>query len=214
MKKITIQLRDKKTSEPENVIAAIPDEEIKSLEGYLENLKRLQESKLIIDGMPGGLKIHSDKENGLRCELSLPDEDSILAFLHRMRRFILSEENSSYDKVTGIIARRFDNSRIRSMIKNQRKIYDGRHFQSGIQIQSNGVTINSEKMLFDWLNAFEYHDDTTKREEIEKLHQLMPLDASRAIFLMLLTEKVKAIYTIADFVSLILGKVETIETKT
>lgn len=213
MKKIEIHLSDKKTGESENVIAEIPDEEIKYLEGYLENLNRLQESKLVMDGMPGGLIIHSDDEKGLRCEVSLPDEDAILAFLHRMRRFILNDENSSYNKVTGIIAKRFESNRIRSMIKKQRKIYDGRQFQSGIKIKSNGVTINSDKMLFDWLNAFEYHDDTTKRAEIEKLHQLMPLDVSRAVFLMLLAEKVKAIYAIADFVALILGKVETIRTK-
>jgi len=213
MKKFALHLTDQATGESEKVIGEFPDEEVVILEGFLENLQRLEESRLVKEGIPGGLKLHIDRDKGFVYEVELPDEDLILAFLHRLRRFILNEENSSYNRVTGIIAKRLSNDRIRSLIKNQRKVYDGRQFQSGILIQSNGVTVNSEKMLFDWLNSFEYHDDTTKREEIEKLHQLMPLEVSRAVFLMLLTEKVKAIYVIADFVALILGKIETLETK-
>lgn len=213
MKKFAIHVTDKKSGSVEKVVAEIEDEEITKLEGYLANMERLSKSKIVSEGIPGTLTIKADIAGNFTHSVSLPDEDQILAFLHRMRRFILNDESSSYNTITGIIGRRFNNEKIRSMIKTQRKIYDGREFQSVIQIQSNGQMINSEKMLFDWLNSFEYHDDSTKRKEIEKLHKLMPLEASRAVFLMLLMDKVKAIFSIGDFVALILGKVETIETR-
>lgn len=66
-------------------------------------------------------------------------------------------------------------------------------------------------MLFEWLNSFEYHDDQTKKEQIEKLSQLLPFKANRAIFLMLLAEKIKAIISIANFIGLLLGKVKIFE---
>ena len=182
------------------------------MEDYLSNTKRLIETNIIRDGMSGNVSIKYDKDKGLSFEANLPDEDSILSLLHLMRRFILNDEGSSYNKVTGIIGRRFDNPSIRSMIKTQRNLYEGKEFQAQIKIKSNGTLINSEEILFDWLNAFEYHSDQTKRKELEKLHELMPFDVSRVAFLTLLTEKVKAIVNIANFIALLMGEVEMFET--
>ena len=180
---------------------------------YLSNTKKLCETKIVRSGMSGNLNFKYDKDKGTSFEVNLPEEDSILSLLHRMRQFILNDEYSSYNKVTGIIARRFNHKSINSIIKKQRNLYDGKEFQGLIKIESNGRLINSEKVLFDWLNAFEYHTDQTKKQEIEELHKLMPLEASRAIFLMLITEKVKAIINIADFIALLVGEIEVIELK-
>ena len=213
MKTISIHLKDKSTAVEEYATAEFEDNEVALFEDYLLNTERLLQSAIIREGMPGNLKINYSKATGLTCEINLPDEDNILAFLHRMRRFILNDERSSYNRVTGIIGRRFQSDGVRAFLKTQRKIYDGKAFQGMIEIHSNGTMINCEKTLADWLNAFEYHNDETKRAEIEKLHQIMPLEASRAVFLMLLTEKVKAIVAVADFIALLVGKVASIETK-
>ena len=171
MKTIEIKLTYKETGSSQEISAEFEDSEIDLLTDYLSNTRRLNEAKVVQSGMPGNLQLHYDKKNGTKLSLqaTLPDEENILSFLHRMRRFILNDECSSYNRVTGIIARRFNDSSIRSMIKTQRKIYDGKDFQQLIQIESNGVLLNSEKMLFDWLNAFEYHSDQTKKEEIKLL---------------------------------------------
>ena len=71
------------------------------------------------------------------------------------------------------------------------------------------IIINSEKALFVWLNAYEYHRDQNKKREIDRYHQLLPLDHSKAFFLMLLSDKIRAIAAIARFVNIILGKAET-----
>lgn len=213
MRTFKISVTDKKSGETQEVHADFEDEEVMLLEDFLTNIHRLLESKLIQEGAFGNLRLKFNKDTGFTFEVNLPEEDHILALLHRLRRFILNDERSSYNRVTGIIGRRFEDVAIRSMLKAQRGVYDGKEFQTGIQIESNGVLINSDKMLFDWLNAFEFHNDETKRKEIELLHRMMPLDASRAVFLMLLAEKVKAILNIGNFVALLLGKIETLETR-
>ena len=213
MKTISIRLFDNNAGTTEDVAADFEDEDIALFEDYIANTERLLESTIVRDGMLGNLKFNYDQAEGFSYEVNLPSEDSIVALLHRLRLIILQDERSSYNTITGILRRRFDNTRIRSMIKSQRKIYDGRNLQNTVQVLSNGVIINSEKTLFDWLNAFEYHNDKAKIEEIKNLHQLMPLDTSRAIFLMLLTEKVKSIVEIAKFLGLLLGNIDTLEAR-
>ena len=75
-----------------------------------------------------------------------------------------------------------------------------------IRISSDDVLLNSEKMLLDWLNAYEYHRDKDKKESIDKLHQMFPLEASKAVFLHLLSDKAQAIYNLTGFIRVFIGK--------
>lgn len=212
MRTFKIAVTEKATGASSEISADFEDEEVVSLEGFVNNAHRLMEARVIKEGLSGSLTINYDRAHGLSVRVRLPDEDLILAFLHRLRRFILNDEPSSYNKVTGIIARRFDDPFIRGIVRAQRALYEGRDFQSQVRIESNATLINCDDMLMKWLNAFEFHTDATKQAEIEKLHQLMPLEASRAIFIMILIEKVKAIANIANFIELLMGRVQSIET--
>jgi len=68
------------------------------------------------------------------------------------------------------------------------------------------VVIDCEATLQQWLNAYEYHKNGNKRREVERLHQLLPLEASRAIFVTMLYDKVDAIHHLHSRVRLMLGK--------
>jgi hypothetical protein len=57
-----------------------------------------------------------------------------------------------------------------------------------------------------WLNAFEYHRDQDKRARLDWLLKRIPTDVSRAIFLMLLIDKAKAVLRISDIVETVLRK--------
>jgi hypothetical protein len=70
-----------------------------------------------------------------------------------------------------------------------------------VQISSNDVLLNSEETLQKWLNAFEYHRDEDKRQELDTLHWLWPTDISRALFLALLLDKADAV----DYVRWLIG---------
>jgi hypothetical protein len=212
MNLIKIKLVDEFAKTSEEISAEFDPDEINILEDYLLNTAKLLKVKMIADGMSGHVSFNFDKNNGLSFETHLPKEENVLAFLHQMRKFILQNEYSSYNKVTGLISRRFNNTAIREIIKKQRKVYDGTEFQESVVIKSNNTIINSEKTLFDWLNAFEYHSEQPKKKQLEKLHELLPLEVSRVAFLTLLSEKVRAIIHIAKFVALLIGKAELFET--
>lgn len=211
MQTITISLTDPETGATEDAIADLEDSEISLLKDYLSNTDKLLSLSIVKDGIPTNLGGIFTQGKEPSFEVKLPEEEKILSLLHRLRMFILNDQTASYNKITGIISRKFNNSYVRAIIKKHRKVYDGLSFQGSMQLRVNGKIINSEEVLFLWLNSFEYHDDKIKKEEIEKLHQLLPLDVSKALFLVILSEKVKAILGIADFVSLLVGRTNTIK---
>ena len=85
-------------------------------------------------------------------------------------------------------------------------MYNGKRLQEQFEITSNDVLLNSEEVLQQWLNAYEFHRDKKKKSFIDSLHQLLPLEASKAIFLSLLTEKARAAINVGLIVRVILGK--------
>lgn len=214
MKTVTINLTDPESGASELASAEFEESEISLLGDYLSNTDKLLALSIVKEGIPTNLNGKFTQGNEPLFNVQLPEEEKILSLLHRLRMFILNDQAASYNKVTGIISKKFNNTSIRSIIKKQRMIYDGKNFQGSMQLKINGKIINSEEVLFLWLNSFEYHDDKTKKAEIEKLHQLLPFDVSKALFLILLAEKVKAILGVADFVSLLLGRINSIETIT
>ena len=140
----------------------------------------------------------------------LPPWDDVMVFLHKFRPLGLKSEKTYFYRICNLLSKALSHPYLRSIIKEQRRVYSGKRMQSGFQIRSNDVLLNSEKVLFDWLNAYEYHRDKEKREFIEGLHKMLPLEASKVIFLSLLTEKAKAIFNLATLVRVVLGKQKTV----
>ena len=81
--------------------------------------------------------------------------------------------------------------------------------QKTIRIRSNETLINSDETLMKWLNAHEYHKDRDKQAELDSLHQVLPLETSRAVFIMMLYDKVRTILILSKLISVIAGKTET-----
>ena len=75
-----------------------------------------------------------------------------------------------------------------------------------MQFRSNDELLNSEKVLQAYLNGFEYHRDKDKQAFLKELHQLIPLDASKVLFVGLLLDKASAILSLADLVAGVTGK--------
>jgi hypothetical protein len=104
------------------------------------------------------------------------------------------------------LAKKLDNSYFRNLLTQYHQLYSGKKSQAEVQIKSNDTVLNSEDTLLNWLNSYEFHRNEDKRKFIESLHQMLPLDASKVIFLRLLLDKAEAIHRLADFIRVLLGK--------
>ena len=64
--------------------------------------------------------------------------------------------------------------------------------------------MNTEQVLQNWLNAYEYHRDPQRREKLATVHhELLPLEALRPVFVSMLIDKARAVAAIADIIRLI-----------
>jgi hypothetical protein len=192
----------------ETVLASgeFTDDESQLLEAFIEYAKDLLNTRLVQSGMPGSLKIHGDQKTGITVTTELPPWDDVIVFLHKFRPLGLQSEKTHFYRICNLLSKALSHPYFRSIIKEQRRVYSGKRMQSAFQIRSNDVLLNSEKVLFDWLNAYEYHREKEKREFIEGLHEMLPLEASKVIFLSLLTDKAEAIFNLATLVRVVLGK--------
>lgn len=160
---------------------------------YADELLR---TKFVQDGMPASLNIRWDESSGMAVTAKLPPWDDVIVFLHKFRPIGLQSERTYYYNICNILTKEIADPHFRSMIDEQRDIYSGKRMRAQFQVQSDEVILNSEQVLYDWLNAYEYHRSKEKREFVDALHNFLPLEASKVLFLALLTDKTVAIHNV------------------
>lgn len=200
------------SDEPVRFTTIVEEDDWTLLENFISYAEDLLSSQLVQSGMPASLRIGWRQGEPMIVESTLPPKEEFLAFLHLLRPIYLQSEPTSFHRICSLLSKNFENQHFRRMISDLRDLYSGRFLQSMFQISSNNVAINSDKTLSDWLNSYEYHRDKEKRDRIDALHEMFPLDASKVILLSLLTEKAKAIAGLASIVNLVLGKQKSLST--
>ena len=206
-----LSLTHNETGEEITLTGEFSDEDWRQLDEFTEYARDLISTKFVHDGMPASLEIHLDQNSGMVVTSQLPLWDDVTVFLHKFRPLGLQSESTYFYKICSLLTKELTHSYFRSMIELQRDIFSGKVLQAQFQILSDDVVLNSERVLYDWLNAYEYHRDREKREFIESLHRMLPLDASKVLFLSLLTEKTKAINNIAALTMVVIGKQESVK---
>lgn len=165
----------------------------------------LENTNFVTKGLPARLNIKWKQNSGMMVETQLPPWDDVTVFLHKLRPLGLQKEKTYFYKVCNLLSKEITHSYFRSLVQPQRDLYGGIVMQSHFKISINEVILNSDKVLFIWLNAQEYHRFEDKQKFLDNLHEFFPLDASKVLFIQLLTDKAVAILNIAKLVRVIFG---------
>ena len=182
-----------------------------TLTEYLEYTDDLLKTKFVQEGMPSALKLKWEQDSGMTVSTKLPNWDEVSAFLHKFRPLGLEKESTYFFKICNILTKELTHPHFRNMVDEQRDIFSGKRTRSAFTISSNDVILNSEKVLNDWLNSYEYHRDKEKRKFVDSLHEMFPLDASKVLFLGLMSDKTQAINNIAVLIRVVVGKQKSLE---
>jgi hypothetical protein len=202
----------KATGETVSLKGSFPADSWNSLSEFLEYAEDLMNTKFVKEGAPAALNMQWDLDSGVKVQTQLPDWDDVTVFLHKFRPIGLESESTYFYKICSILGEQLAHPYVRNLIEEQREIYSGRRAQKSFSMQRNDVELNLDKVLYKWLNSYEYHRDKEKRKFIESLHdEVFSLDASKVIFLGLLSDKTEAIYNIAALVRVVLGKDNSFE---
>lgn len=201
-----LTLINDETGETVSVSGEFSDTEVKLLEAFINYADEVWGTDFIQTGEKGQLNIQWNKESGTKITTVLPEWNQVIVFLHKFRPILLQNEKTNFYKIHNVLAKKLDHPNFRNSLGIQHELYSGKTAQTEFQFRSNEVLLNSEKVLFDWLNSHEYHREEDKRKFIEGLHQMIPLDASKVIFLRLLTHKAIATINLAGLIRVVLGK--------
>jgi hypothetical protein len=85
-------------------------------------------------------------------------------------------------------------------------LFYGHRSQKSFEIKVDDRVVNSQKTLDLWLNSCEFHFDSDKKLQIDRINELMPLQVSKVFFVMLLSDKMEAIVNTANFLAVFIGK--------
>jgi hypothetical protein len=150
------------------------------------------------------LNLNWNREQGFTDHSTLPSDDDLNNLLHRLRPFVLKDEPIYFNKVCNILKKHLKNEFSQKLIQDLKDLFSGKEFQSTkVQIEFNKETINSEKTLYKWLNAYQYHRDKGKQVEIETIHKLLPSQTTKAIFIYMMIDKAKAIRDTAEMIRIL-----------
>jgi hypothetical protein len=210
-KTFNFSLKSKKDDLEEPVSATFEDDELSRFADYYQYCEELCETQAIKDGFQCSFNMSYEAGHGTKFSPKLPPDSDVIVVLHKLRPLILYNEPTNYYNIASIVGRRIAHSGVRAFLKSQRDLYSGKQFQSQIQMTfkdagSKPVVVNSEKVLFDWLNANEYHRAPDAKASINALYTMLPEQASRAVFLHVVSDMVVAIVNLAEFLGLFLGK--------
>ncbi len=202
-RKFTIETLRDGEAQPSRVTAEFSTEEWDQLLRFASYADDLAESKLVREGTSVRLNLKWKAGAGLTTTSSVPDKDDLAALLHRMRPMVLKREPTFVPTICNVLARRIESTDVRSVTERIKGGFTGRDFQSQMRLSHNGNVVNCASTLYDWLNAFEYHRDLLKRNELRPLDELLSSAGTRALFVSMLLDQVKAIMELARLIRFI-----------
>ncbi len=211
MQQVTLGIQDESTGQVSRVSGVLEAHEVELLDEFVRLSERASSSTWVLEGCPAQLNVNWREGQQLEVKAELPDWEKVQSFLLRFRPFILERERTYFPKVANLIARRLQSPAVDRVLAPMRDYFMGKSLQSRIIVRSNAVVLNSPDTLDKWLNAYEFHQDQGKRAWLETLHKIMPLESTRVFFLVLLTDRLKAVLQLAGVIRVLLGQVNEVK---
>lgn len=175
----------------ESAHAEVPNDEWAVVEEFLKLAEALFNTQAMNMGM--SYRLHWKEGVGFEFSGELPPDDDLAIVLHRMRPFILQKESTYLPKVIGVLSRYIDHAGFREMTKGIIDEFMGKSFQRQMKVDVGGVTLNTDKMVNNWLNACEYHHAEDAKQELERFKAVLPEQWQRAVFISMLIDKAREV---------------------
>lgn len=208
MLEVRLGLRAEVDDPVEPVSAAFDDSEIDLLRRFSAFVDRVRETKLLQRGMPAITNIEWKAGEEMKWTCPPYENGELHELLHVLRPLILSREVTSFERITGILGKKFDSEKFRGHLKLQRTIFEDGELKLYMQISLNNQPLLDDATLKLWLNGEQYHTDEEKAATWREIEKALTVENTRALVITQLQAKVKALFNVQYIVNLILGKAD------
>jgi len=189
---------------------AVDDALVQRSRLYVENVDRLAASRLVAAGMPE-LKSIQWGRAGDNYSFTPFDRTDVPEFLHLLRPIYLEREPASFNRTRSAIHKSLRDTEFDLVLRSLRERSVRGDYQGFMQYFVLPPGAPSPSPIFDagtvhlWLNGFQYHQDTEKRESVSRLFELLTQPVAEAMFLAQLRGTVAAMVDLAAIARQIAG---------
>jgi hypothetical protein len=194
----SLTIKNNRTGETISLAGEFADADWLYLLDFLGEADRLRKTRMIAQGMEVDYEFSWNHETGQQHKATLPPEDDVAAFLHRLRPFVLQQEPFFLPKVMNLLRKTVDNKKFNSILNVQTDRFFGRF--KGLTIATDTLDLTSDDTVLKWLNALEYHRDADKQKELREAASAIPAESQRAIFLAAMVSKAGTVLTLAEMI--------------
>ena len=176
-----------------------PDELKARLVAFTDAADALNKTSFVGNWNQTHISLHLANDGRISNTGSLPTDDEVAAFLHRLRPFYLQKEALNFNSVSNTIGAHINDPAITQCLREWKRHYDARASSQVFEIAAAGKTLNTEEFVDHYLNALEYHRDPERRKIIDDITAHFPAEAQKAIIVLLLAMRLNAINKLASF---------------
>jgi hypothetical protein len=174
--------------------------ELKSkLVAFTEAANTLSKTAFVANRKQICISLHFSKDGRITNKSPLPSDDEIAAFLHRLRPIYLAREALNYNTISNLVSAHLNDDAVTQCLREWKRLYDARLSREEFEITAAANVLNSQAFLDNYLNALEYHRDQDRRKVIDEISGHYPLEAQKAIIVLLLAMRLEAIKKLASF---------------
>jgi hypothetical protein len=192
----------------ETVSATFEASEIDVLRRYVEFVDRVRETTLLRRGMPAISNMSWKPEEGMKWACPSYENSELHELLHVLRPLILSKEATSFERIAGMLGKKFASDNFRGHLKLQRTIFEDGELKLYMQISLNDQPLLADSTLKLWLNGEQYHTDEEKAVTWKEIEDALTIENTRALVITQLQAKVKALFNLQYIATLVLEKAD------
>ena len=102
-----------------DITVNLSDEELTTVERFLEYANDLLETKLVKDGSQSKLRINYDNESGIKFSSEIPNWDDVIVFIHKLRPIELKDEPTYFFKITNFLKKQYQTNILEKELMNK-----------------------------------------------------------------------------------------------
>lgn len=208
MTEVRLGLKNERGGLIETVSAMFEASEIDVLRRYVKFVDRVRETTLLQRGMPTISNMSWKPEEGMKWTCPSYENNELHELLHVLRPLILSKEATSFERIAGMLGKKFVSDNFRGYLKLQRTIFEDGELKLYMQISLNDQPLLADSTLKLWLNGEQYHTDEEKAMTWKEIEEALTVENTRAFVITQLQAKVKALFNLQYIATLVLEKAD------
>ncbi len=185
----------------EDFAFSIPDENWSTLTSFRAEADDLRSTQFVQKERGGQISIQFTQGKPVRSNAKKIDVEEVWAMLHRLRPFVLQDEQCYFHKTKKQLKRWLIHPGFRNYLDEIGDGFNLKIMQNNLRLLNDDQHLISKEHVMDWLNSFQYHRDQSKRKTVEDALNIFSKDQDGTPFILFsLVDMIKAIFALSDLI--------------